>query len=131
MFPDGLDRVHVHGCQRVQHIGHIAQFGPVVLDILARGEVAIALVPFIRDVGQLVHLAAVQRAIRDRDPQHVGVQLQVKTVHQAQRLEFILGQGAVDAAFDLCAELRVAFRDKSVVKFGIAVHYAVSCLPWA
>ncbi len=119
----GLDGVHVHFGQRVQHIGDITQLGPVVLDVLARGKMAVALIPFGSDIGQLVHLAAAERAIGDRDPQHIGMQLQIEPVHQAQGLEFILGQGAVDAAFDLCAELCVAFGDEGIVKFGVAVHY--------
>ena len=119
----GLDGVHVHLGQRVQHIGDIAQLGPVVLDVLARGEMAVALIPFGSDIGQLVHLAAAERAIGNGHPQHIGVQLQVEPVHQAQRFEFILGQGAVNAAFNLPAELRVAFGDKGVIEFGVAVHY--------
>ena len=71
----GLDRMQLHLGQRVEHIGDIAQFGPVVLDVLARGEVAVALVPFLGDIGELVHLGAVERAIGDRHAQHIGVQL--------------------------------------------------------
>jgi hypothetical protein len=47
---------------------------------------------------QLAHLAAVQRAIGDRDPQHVGMKLQVEAVHQAQRLELVLSAACARSA---------------------------------
>ena len=128
----GLNRVHLHFAQGVQHIRHIPQFGPVVLNILACGEVAVTLVPFLGQIGQLIHLAAGERAIGDRHAQHVGVQLQVQPVHQAQRLEFVLGQAAVDTAFNLRAELAVALGDEGGVEIGIGIHqFSSVCLPWA
>ena len=85
---------------------------PVELDVLPRGEVAVALVPALGDHRQLAHLVRVQRAVGDRDAQHVGVQLQVEPVHQPQRLELVLGQGAVDPALHLAAELGDAGRGR-------------------
>ena len=127
----GLDRVQLHLGQRVEHVGHVAQLGPVVLDVLTRGEVAVALVPLLGDIGELVHLRAAQRAIGDRHAQHIGVQLQVEPIHQAQRFELVLGERAVDAALDLGAELGVALGEEFIVEFGVAIHHRVSCLPWA
>ncbi len=83
---------------------------------------AIALVPTVRDIGQLPHLGGVQRAVGNGDPQHIGVQLQIEAVHQAQRLEFILGQRAVNAAFDLAAELGHACAHEGFVKVGVSIH---------
>ena len=85
----GLDCVQANLTQGIKHIWNIAQFGPVILDVLACGEVAVAFVPFLGEKCELPHLSGIQRAIRDRDPQHVGVELQIQTVHQAQGLEFI------------------------------------------
>ena len=99
----GLDGVHLHIGQRRQDGGHVGQLRPVELDVLPGGEVAVALVPACRRYGQLAHLARVQRAVGDRHAQHVGVQLQVEPVHQAQRAELVLGQRAVKAALDLVA----------------------------
>ena len=82
-------------------------------------------------IGEPVHLGAVERAIGDGHAQHIGVQLQVEPVHQAQGLELVLGQAAVNTPCDLIAELRVAGGDEVGVKIGIGVHYACSCLPWA
>src|SRR3546814_17332817 len=61
-----------------------------------------------RDRREPAQLARRQRAVGDGDPQHVGVQLQVHAVGQAQRLELVFGQLAVDPAGDLRAELRDA-----------------------
>ncbi len=53
---------------------------------------AIATVILVRDVCQHVHLARIERAVGDRDAQHVGVELQVEAVHQPQRPELVLRQ---------------------------------------
>src|SRR3546814_8887066 len=65
-----------------------------------------------RDRREPAQLARRQRAVGDGDPQHVGVQLQVHAVGQAQRLELVFGQLAVDPAGDLLAELRDALGDR-------------------
>ena len=56
--PAGLDGVHLHLCQGVQNVGYFTQLGPVELDVLAGGEMAVAFVELVGNVGQLVHLAA-------------------------------------------------------------------------
>ena len=117
-----LDRMHAHFGQGIQHIRHIAQLWPVVLDVLACGEVAVTLIPLVCDERELTHLATVQGAIRNCNAQHVGVQLQIQTVHQAQRLELILGQRSVDATLDLIAKLGVAGCDEGFVEIIIGVH---------
>jgi hypothetical protein len=118
----GLDRVQPDLGQCVQHVGHVAEPGPVELDVLAGGEVAVTLVPALGDHRELPHLCSVQRAIGDRDAQHVGVKLQVEAVHQAERLELLLGQRAGEAAFDLRAELGVARGEKGRVEVGVVIH---------
>ena len=72
-----LDGVHFNICQSIKDIRHVLQFRPVELDVLTGGPMAIALVPFVRDERQLAHLCWVQRPIRDRNPQHIGMQLQI------------------------------------------------------
>ena len=125
----GLDGVQPDLGQRIQHVRHIGQARPVILDVLAGGEMAIALVPAIRDVGQHAHLARVQGPVGNRHAQHVGMQLQIQAVHQPQRPEFVLGQAAVKPAFHLRAELPVAFGQECVVKVIIAIHGAI-LWPW-
>ena len=88
----GLDGVHLDVGQLVQDVGDVGELGPVELQVLARGEVAGAAVVGARDVGELAQLARGQRAVGDGDAQHVGVQLQIDAVHEAQRLELVLGQ---------------------------------------
>ena len=127
----GLDRMHVHFSQRIKHVRHIAQLRPVVLDVLACGEVAIALVPLVRDICETGHLLTIQGPIGDRNTQHIGMQLQIKTVHQAQGLEFILSQRPINAAFYLRTELSVARGQKVGVKIGVVIHQNCSCLPCA
>jgi hypothetical protein len=101
----GLDGVQVDLGQRVEDVGGVGQLDPVELDVLARGEVAVVPVPAPSDVGQPAQLYAGQRAVGNGDPQHVGVQLQVQAVAQAERLELVLGQLTGEAAGDLGAEL--------------------------
>ena len=43
------------------------------------------------------------------------MELEIDAIHQPQRLEFVLGQFAGQAARDLIAEFRDAFGDKSPV----------------
>ena len=55
----GLDRMHFNLRQGIKHIWNIGQAWPIELNVLARCEMAIALVPTICDHGQLAHLCAV------------------------------------------------------------------------
>ena len=68
-----LDGVHLDLRQRLQNVRNIAQFRPVILDVLTRGKMAITLVPALRNIGQLPHLGAVQSAVGHCDAQHIGV----------------------------------------------------------
>src|SRR5262249_48270203 len=67
-------------------------------------------------------LSRVQRSIRDRDPEHVCVELQVDAIHQPERLELVFGQLAGDATFDLIAELGDPLGYKLTVELVVAVH---------
>ena len=77
--------MHLDLGQRVEDVGHVAQLRPVELDVLPGGEMAVAVVPAVGDHRQLAQLPRVQRAVGDRDAQHVGVELQIEAVHQPQR----------------------------------------------
>ena len=65
-----------------QDVGHVLQLGPVELQVLPGREVTIATIVLVGDVGELPQLARAQGAIGDRNPQHVGVQLEIETVLQ-------------------------------------------------
>ena len=72
--------------------GTSLELRPVELDVLARGEVAVAAVVVARDVREHAQLARRQQAVRNRDAQHRRVPLDVQAVLQAQRTELVLGQ---------------------------------------
>ena len=118
----GLDRVHLHARQIGEDVGRILQLDPVVLDVLPRGEVAVAAIVLLRDRRQHPHLTAVERAIGNRHAQHVGVQLQVEAVHQPQRLELVFAQLACQPAFALVAKLGHAGIDHGLVVLVVGVH---------
>ncbi len=121
----GLDRVHLDRRKVREGVGAIFQLDPVVLDVLAGGEVAVAAIILVGDVGEHLHLARIERAIGDRDAQHIGVELEVEPVHQPQRLELVLGQLAFEAAAGLIAEFGDAGIDHRLVVLVIAVHQRV------
>ncbi len=118
----GLDGVHFDLGQIGQDIAGILQLDPVVLDVLPRGEMAVTAIVLVRDIGQRVHLLAVQSAIGDRHPQHVGVELQIEPVHQPERLELVFGQLAFETAARLVAEFLHAGIDHRLVVLVVFVH---------
>src|SRR5579862_6946704 len=117
-----LDRVHLDASELGKDIGHVDEPRPVELDVLPRGEVAVALVVFARDVGEHAQLPRVQRPVRHRYAQHVGMELQIEPVHQPKRLELVLGQLARKPARNLAAELLDALGDEPRVEFVISIH---------
>ena len=118
----GLDGVHLHLGQLREDGRNVLEARPVELQVLARREMSVAPVIAPCDVRELAHLARGERAVGDGDAQHVGVQLEVDAVAQAQRLELVLGQLARQAAGDLVGELRDALAHEFSVEFVIAVH---------
>ena len=117
----GLDGVHVRLRQSGEDGGRVFQTRPVELDVLARGEMAVATVVMAGDIGELAHLGRAEHAVGDRDAQHVAVQLEVEPVHQPQRLELILGELAGEAAGGLVAELGRAVAQELAVVFVVLV----------
>ncbi|MGX1395880.1 hypothetical protein AB7M70_005289 [Bradyrhizobium japonicum] len=106
----------------------IRQFGeldPVELDVLPRGEMAVAAVVFARDMGERPQLVRRQRSIGNRDAEHVGVQLQIDAVLKPQDLELVLGELAGKAPLHLVAELRDALVDERAVDFIVSIHKRV------
>ncbi|MNE27524.1 hypothetical protein D3C80_1209370 [compost metagenome] len=114
--------MHFHACQFGEDIGRVGQARPVVLDVLAGGEVAITPVIFAGDMGQHPHLLRIQRTVGNGDAQHVGMELEIDAVHQAQRLERVLGQLAGQPALYLIAKLCHAAFNKCVIEFVVTVH---------
>jgi len=88
----GLDSVHFDRGQIQQNVRRIGQCRPVILNVLPGREMAVAAIIFPGDVRQHAHLAAREGAIGHGHPQHIGVELEIEAVHQAQRLELIFRQ---------------------------------------
>ena len=76
-----LDRMHLDFGEFGQDVRDVGQPHPVELQILARGEMAAAAVVDAPDMRKLAQLSARQHAVRNRDAQHVGVELQIDAVH--------------------------------------------------
>ena len=118
----GLDRVHFDFGQLGQQIGRLIELDPVVLDVLAGREVTVAAIVLVGDIAQRAHLRRAERAIRNGDAQHIGVELQVEPVLQAQRLEVILAQVPFKAALHLVAEFLNPGIDHRLVIRVIFIH---------
>jgi hypothetical protein len=118
----GLDGVHPGLGQLVENIRRLRQLYPIELDVLARGEMAIAAIVAAGDPRQRAKLVGTQQAVRDGDPQHVGMKLQIEPVAKPQRLEFVLGQLAGNSPDDLVAELHGAFANQCFIEAVIGVH---------
>ena len=118
----GLHAVHADAGEIGHGVGQFLELDPVKLDVLPRGEMAVAAIVAARDMRQHAQLRRRQRAVRDGDPQHVGVQLQIDAVHQPQRLELVLGQFAGQPARHLVAEFRDALGDQRPVEIVVDVH---------
>ena len=118
----GLDAVHVDRCQPVHHVGGFCQRDPVVLQVLACREVAVAAVELARDRRELMQLAAVELAIGNGHTQHRRMALHVPAVLQPQCAEVVLRQFAGEVAVELVTELGGALAHELAVEFVVGVH---------
>ena len=98
-------------------VWRLLELDPVVLDVLTRREMPETLVVRARHVRERSHLLRRERAVRDVHAQHVGMELQVQAVHQAQRPELLLGEFALEAT----AHLVAGFRDPLLGDRGVEV----------
>ena len=121
-IPGGLDRRDFDFGQFREKIRCLLQLDPVVLNVLARGEMPESPIVGAGDVRKFPHLLRRQDAVGYVDPQHVGVKLHVEAVHQPKRLELVLGEFAGHAAFDLPAKLPDPLRHQLVIEFVVPVH---------
>ena len=111
------------GAGEVRHgVRQILELDPVELDVLPRGEMPVVAVVAAADMGEHAQLVGRQRPVGNRDPRHVGVELQIDAVHQPQRLELVLGELAGQAAADLVAEFRDALVDEGPIEIVVEIH---------
>jgi hypothetical protein len=118
----GLDGMHLDRGQVSQDIGHALQGGPVVLDILARGEMAIAAVVGPRDMGQHAQLPRRQQSVGNGHAQHGGMKLDVQPVAQPQGAELLLAELPGQVTAGLVPELGDALIHQALVIGVITVH---------
>ena len=88
----GLDGVHLDAGEFGQDVGDALECRPVELDVLPRAEVTVTAVVTAGDERELAHLHGRQHAVRDGNPQHRCLALEVKSVLQPQRTKLILAQ---------------------------------------
>ncbi len=127
----GLDRVHLDRRQLGQDVRHVLEPRPVELDVLPRGEMAVASVILAADVRERAQLGRRQQAVRNRNPQHRRVFLDVQAVPQAQRPELVLGQLAGEKAPRLVAKLGNTLVDEALIVVVVSVHWPVAGVPVA
>ena len=118
----GLDGMHLHLGQLRQDVRRVGELDPVELDVLARGEMAVAAVVAPGDVGELAKLRRIERAVGNGDPQHIGVELQVEPIHQPKGLELLLADLAREPARHLLPELLDPLLDQGPVVAVIGIH---------
>src|SRR5579863_1130147 len=117
-----LNRVHLHGGEPCEDVGYVLELGPVELEILPRREVSEAAIELLGEIGELAQLARAQQAVRNRDAQHRRMPLDVETVAQAERPEFLFRQLTGQEAARLIAELCNPLIDESLVQLIVLIH---------
>ena len=90
-----LNAMHLDIGEQTQDSRHVFEFGPVELQVLAGGEMSVAAIVDISDMGQLPQLLRAQSSVGNGDSQHIGVQLQIEAVFEAQRTKFVIAQRTV------------------------------------
>ncbi len=105
-----------------QDIWCVFQSDPVVLDILARREMAVAAIIGTRDMREHVQLGRRQQTVRHCHAQHVSVTLHIQAVLQAQWAEFVFRQFVGKTASNLIAILRDALLDDLMVVLIVTIH---------
>ena len=92
----GLARSEPDIGQAMQYVWNVAQRNEMILDVLARGEVAFAPAKLVGNAGQLIHLPRGQDASGHLGADHVnaGLSLRVNAAAKALRAEFVVGDCA-------------------------------------
>ena len=118
----GLNGVHFDASQIGEDVRGILQPGPVVLDVLAGGEMSIAAVIASRNVREHAQLRRRQQAIGNGHAQHRRMTLDVQAILQTQWPELVLAQVAGEKTAHLIAVLRDAFVDDGAINLIVDVH---------
>jgi hypothetical protein len=118
----GLDGMHLDLGEFGEDVRDFFEPGPVELDVLAGGEVGIALVVVTGDVCQPAQLCRGQQAIGHADPQHGCHALDIEPILQTQGTKLVVGQFAGQIALGLMPELADPFAYQGPVPLIVTVH---------
>ena len=118
----GLDGVHVHRGEVGENVRYSFQGGPVELDVLAGGEVAVPAVVAGGDGGEHPELPRGQDPVGDRDPQHGCMALDVEPVHETKGLERFLVELSGEVASRLLAKVGHSFLHELPIVGVVLVH---------
>src|ERR1700722_13407714 len=122
----GLNGVHLDGREFSQYVGHLLELRPVVLNVLAGGEMSGAAIVAPRNPAQRAQLYGGQQAVGDGDAQHRRMALNVQAIPQTQMPKFIVIQFAVEEAPRLIPKLGDSLVDQRFVDRVISIHRPAS-----
>ena len=106
-----------------EDVGDVLELRPVELQVLARREVAVAAVVFPADVRERAQLSRRQQAVRNRDPQHRRVLLDVQAASAAADGRNSSSDSVPsEETARLVAKLRHALGDNPMVEGVVAIH---------
>ncbi len=111
-----------------ENVGYVLELRPVELQVLPRREVAVAAVVRAGDVGEGAQLRGREEPVRNRDPQHRRVPLDVEPIAQTQRPELVFAELAGKEPPRLVAELLDPAGHELAVVIVVAVHGAESLM---
>jgi hypothetical protein len=118
----GLDGVHLDLGEFGKDVGYPLECGPVELDVLPRGEMAVAAIVLARDVRELAQLAGRQQPVGNGHAQHWRVALDIEPILQSQRAELLFAQLTGKKARRLIAKLEDPFVHQPLVDFVVEIH---------
>src|SRR3569833_791995 len=119
--------MHLDRRELFQNFRRVFQLDPVELDVLARGEMAVAAVMPERDMGEHAQLPRSQQAVGYGNPQHIGMALQIQAVLQTERTEFVFRQFIGKAPPKLIAVLRNPFLHDQMIILVVTIHRSSLC----
>src|SRR5262249_17342502 len=104
------------------------ELGPVELDVLTRGEMAIPAVVLACNVREFAQLPGRKHPIRDGHAKHWGVALNIEAIAQPERAKLIVCQLACQKTASLIAKLGYPLVDHPLIYFIVYVHRVTASL---
>jgi len=114
--------MHLHRREVGEDVRHRLQLGPVELDVLAGGEVSVALVVLAGNVGQHAQLFGRQQPVGDAHPQHRRKALHIQAVAKPQVAELVGRKLAGQIPSRLVAEFGDPSLNSCLILLVVAIH---------